>query len=230
MAEAGIPILVGFSPNIQTPIDTRLVVADETARLNISAYNCYNGMIVYQLSNTKLYVLINATNPAASESWTEVGAGSSGGTPFSFDELANQLSHTLFTISVPLEAETPTTVGVSIDYTAVLYVAGRPKKPVAQKTGNIKATIYHTGLNEPNTEYGDIRIKQVENNSYDTFRYVYDWDIDPTMISSENIKLYLAYESNEVQFIMTNTHSANLTDVKAWIKGTYTTTDYTFTI
>lgn len=72
----------GFNILNNEPVDARLTVANEAARLGFSAANVYEGLVVYQQDNNQLYVLTDATAPGVNGSWTAVmGAGS---TPFPY--------------------------------------------------------------------------------------------------------------------------------------------------
>jgi hypothetical protein len=68
------PIIIpaGFSVGNNEPIDSRVSVADATARKAFSPNNVYEGLLVYQRDNNKFYKLINASAPSADASWVEL--------------------------------------------------------------------------------------------------------------------------------------------------------------
>lgn len=69
----------GFDIKNNEPADARISLADQTARLGLSAANVYEGLVVYQRDTDKLYVLVNASDPSVSGNWSEVGAGTGTG-------------------------------------------------------------------------------------------------------------------------------------------------------
>ena len=70
----------GFNPSTTEPIDSRVTVANETARLAFATFNVYEGLVVYQQDTDELYVLTNASDPSDNNNWSEVGEGA--GFPF----------------------------------------------------------------------------------------------------------------------------------------------------
>jgi hypothetical protein len=62
----------GFSILNVDPIDARFVVADQSERLGFSSANVYEGLLVYQEDNNKLYVLTDTSNYNQTSGWTEV--------------------------------------------------------------------------------------------------------------------------------------------------------------
>lgn len=64
----------GFSILNIDPIDSRFVVADQSERLGFSSANVYEGLVVYQKDNDKLYVLTDTSSYNSTGGWTEVGA------------------------------------------------------------------------------------------------------------------------------------------------------------
>ena len=62
----------GFSILNLDPIDARFVVADQSERLGFSSANVYEGLLVYQEDNNKLYVLTDTSNYNQTSGWTEV--------------------------------------------------------------------------------------------------------------------------------------------------------------
>tara|TARA_R110002012_G_scaffold65013_2_gene170701 strand:- start:12059 stop:12544 length:486 start_codon:yes stop_codon:yes gene_type:complete len=59
-----VAITVGFIVDSDGPIDNRMVVADEQARLDIPVWNRYEGLIIYQRSDNIIYV---CTDPGTEE-------------------------------------------------------------------------------------------------------------------------------------------------------------------
>ncbi len=47
----------GFQITSADPIDSRITVADQAARLAFSEINVYNGLVVFQRDTNELYVL-----------------------------------------------------------------------------------------------------------------------------------------------------------------------------
>ena len=66
----------GFIVGVNEPVDGRIAV---TSRLNQSAFTAYLGLIVYDITEGKVYFLNDITDPSLEASWTEVGSGGSGG-------------------------------------------------------------------------------------------------------------------------------------------------------
>ena len=62
----------GFSILNVDPIDARFVVADQSERLGFSSANVYEGLLVYQQDDNKLYVLTDTSNYNQTSGWTEV--------------------------------------------------------------------------------------------------------------------------------------------------------------
>ena len=67
----------GFNITNVDPIDSRLTVANQAARLAFSAANVYEGLVVYQVDTNDLYVLTDAANNTLAVSWQLVGGGGS---------------------------------------------------------------------------------------------------------------------------------------------------------
>jgi len=65
----------GFNPSTTEPIDSRVTVANETARLAFATFNVYEGLVVYQEDTNELYVLTNASDPSDNNNWSQVGEG-----------------------------------------------------------------------------------------------------------------------------------------------------------
>ena len=68
----------GFIINSSEPVDSRIAV---TSRLDQNAFRAYEGLIVYDITEKKVYVLNDVTDPSLESSWTEVGSGTSSGIP-----------------------------------------------------------------------------------------------------------------------------------------------------
>ena len=62
----------GFIVGVNEPIDGRIAV---TSRLSQSAFTAYLGLIVYDITEGKVYFLNDITDPSLAASWTEVGSG-----------------------------------------------------------------------------------------------------------------------------------------------------------
>jgi len=75
----------GFRITSAEPSDSRLTVANQTARLDFSAANVYNGLIVYQQDTKEVYVLTDAVNNTLAASWKLVAATGSLLTTASFN-------------------------------------------------------------------------------------------------------------------------------------------------
>ena len=63
----------GFIINATEPVDSRIAV---TSRLDQSAFTAYVGLIVYDITESKVYFLNDVTDPSLESSWTEVGTSS----------------------------------------------------------------------------------------------------------------------------------------------------------
>ena len=68
----------GFNITNVDPVDDRITVSNESARLGFSSANVYEGLIVYQQDNNKLFVLVDTGSWNSTSGWTEVGSGTSG--------------------------------------------------------------------------------------------------------------------------------------------------------
>tara|TARA_Y100000385_G_scaffold191545_1_gene198075 strand:+ start:807 stop:1334 length:528 start_codon:yes stop_codon:yes gene_type:complete len=68
----------GFQIGNTDPVDSRITVADATARKGFSVNNVFEGLIVYQQDTDELYVLTDPANVSQDSAWTEIGSG--GGT------------------------------------------------------------------------------------------------------------------------------------------------------
>ena len=62
----------GFIIGSKEPVDSRIAV---TSRLDQSTFTAYVGLIVYDMTESKVYVLNDITDPSLEASWTEVGSG-----------------------------------------------------------------------------------------------------------------------------------------------------------
>ncbi len=72
-------IIQGYSPSTTEPIDSRFVTATSSSRFAIPIFNAYEGLLVYQQDNNKLYTLIDTSNITNNNGWQEIGSGSGGG-------------------------------------------------------------------------------------------------------------------------------------------------------
>ena len=70
----------GFQITSQEPIDARITVVDQAARLALNEFNVYPGLIVYQQSSQELYVLNDTGSVGSNSGWSLISgsAGSSG--------------------------------------------------------------------------------------------------------------------------------------------------------
>ena len=59
----------GFQITNNEAVDSRISVADQTARLGFSAANVYEGLLVYQQDTNEIYVLTNASDPTNNSNW-----------------------------------------------------------------------------------------------------------------------------------------------------------------
>jgi len=62
----------GFRITNNEPGDSRVVVANQSARLGFSAANVYKGMLVFQQDTQELYTLINNASPSVNSSWIKL--------------------------------------------------------------------------------------------------------------------------------------------------------------
>ena len=70
----------GFNITNNEPVDARITVADQSARLGFSSANVFEGLVVYQQDTDELYVLNDASDPSDNNNWSQVGEGA--GFPF----------------------------------------------------------------------------------------------------------------------------------------------------
>ena len=70
----------GFTITSQDPIDSRITVVDQNARLALNEFNTYPGLIVYQQSTQEVYVLNDTQSVGSNSGWSLLSgsAGSSG--------------------------------------------------------------------------------------------------------------------------------------------------------
>ena len=78
---AFLDILSGFRVNGQFPVDSRIVAANEAARYAIPTGAVYEGLVVFEESTKKLFVLDDLSNANNIDGWTEVGGSGSEGLP-----------------------------------------------------------------------------------------------------------------------------------------------------
>lgn len=62
----------GFRITNNEPVDSRISVADQGARLSFSVNNVYEGLTVYQRDVNSIFVLTDATDPTITGSWSEI--------------------------------------------------------------------------------------------------------------------------------------------------------------
>ena len=67
----------GFQIGNTDPVDSRITVADATARKGFSINNVFEGLIVYQQDTNELYVLTDPSNVGNDNGWTEIAGGTS---------------------------------------------------------------------------------------------------------------------------------------------------------
>ena len=70
-----INLITGFAIDSADPIDTRIVVADATARKALGG-PAFEGLIVYETGSNQLYVLVDAANKANDSGWRKIVDGS----------------------------------------------------------------------------------------------------------------------------------------------------------
>ncbi len=87
----------GFKITSTDPIDSRVTVADQSARLSFSEVNVYNGLVVYQRDTEELYVLNDTGSWNVSSGWSLVGSGGSGSATPNWTLGANGTSDYTFT-------------------------------------------------------------------------------------------------------------------------------------
>jgi hypothetical protein len=68
----------GFNISNNDPVDARISVADQTARLSFSVANVYEGLVVFQRDTNQLYVLTDSVNPETNSSWSLISSAISG--------------------------------------------------------------------------------------------------------------------------------------------------------
>lgn len=69
----------GFNITNNEPVDARITVADQSARLGLSSANAYEGLIVFQQDVNELYVLLDPSDPSNSSNWALVASAGGGG-------------------------------------------------------------------------------------------------------------------------------------------------------
>ena len=65
----------GFNITNNEPVDARITVANQSARLGFSSANVFEGLVVYQQDTDELYVLNDASDPSDNNNWSQVGEG-----------------------------------------------------------------------------------------------------------------------------------------------------------
>ena len=66
----------GFQITSTDPIDSRMTVADQAARLGFSQYNVFDGLLVFQRDTEELYVLKDTGSYNLNSGWKLIGSGS----------------------------------------------------------------------------------------------------------------------------------------------------------
>lgn len=69
----------GFQITNNEPVDSRMTVADQAARLSFSQVNVFNGLLVFQRDTNELYALIDTGSWNQNSGWKLIGSGSGGG-------------------------------------------------------------------------------------------------------------------------------------------------------
>jgi len=62
----------GFQITNNEAVDSRVSVADQSARLGFSAANVYEGLLVYQQDTDEIYVLTNTSDPTDNDNWKKI--------------------------------------------------------------------------------------------------------------------------------------------------------------
>jgi len=70
-----INLITGFNISTSDPVDTRIVVADATARKALGG-PAFEGLIVYETGSNQLYILVDAANKANDNGWRKIIDGS----------------------------------------------------------------------------------------------------------------------------------------------------------
>ena len=70
-----INLITGFNISTSDPVDTRIVVADATARKALGG-PAFEGLIVYETGSNQLYILVDAANSANDSGWRKILDGS----------------------------------------------------------------------------------------------------------------------------------------------------------
>ena len=70
-----IDLITGFNISTSDPVDTRIVVADATARKALGG-PAFEGLIVYETGSNQLYILVDAANKANDSGWLKIADGS----------------------------------------------------------------------------------------------------------------------------------------------------------
>jgi len=62
----------GFRITNNEAVDSRISVADQSARLGFSAANVYEGLLVYQQDTDEIYVLTDTSDPTDNDNWKKI--------------------------------------------------------------------------------------------------------------------------------------------------------------
>ena len=69
-----ITLTTGFKITNRDPIDSRIVVADQAARLSFAQVNVFEGLVTYQEDTNELFVLTDKSNWNQTSGWTLIGS------------------------------------------------------------------------------------------------------------------------------------------------------------
>ena len=116
----------GFQITNNEPVDSRMTVADQAARLSFSPVNIFNGLLVFQRDTQELYALIDTGSYNQNSGWKLIGSGSGGGGSIDTGSLMTTASAVNNTIT--FTKGDATTFDVTIDTgssgAAINYVSG----------------------------------------------------------------------------------------------------------
>ena len=116
----------GFQITNNEPVDSRMTVADQSARLSFSPVNIFNGLLVFQRDTNELYALIDTGSYNLNSGWKLIGSGSGGGGSIDTGSLMTTASAVNNTIT--FTKGDATTFDVTIDTgssgAAINYVSG----------------------------------------------------------------------------------------------------------
>ena len=158
----------GFRITSAEPSDSRLTVANQTARLEFSAANVYNGLIVYQQDTEEVYVLTDAVNNTLAASWKLVAATGSLLTTASFNsytssntsQFAGTASYALTASHAPLYLPlTGGTISGSLVIQNNLTVLGSASiQHISESVLNIGTNIITVNTATPSIRFGGLSV------------------------------------------------------------------------